>query len=91
MPYRAGPEVIADILAGGSTCISPARPRCLIRRASPRARGLDAQTRRRLARRADAGRDRIEDADSTIWFGVFVPAKTPRDIVEKLHADGDRC
>ena len=32
----------------------------------------------------------LKDADSTIWFGVFVPAKTPRDIVEKLHAAGEK-
>ena len=30
----------------------------------------------------------MKDADSAIWFGVFVPAKTPRDIVDKLHAAG---
>jgi tripartite-type tricarboxylate transporter receptor subunit TctC len=32
----------------------------------------------------------LKDADSAIWFGVFVPAKTPRDIVEKLHAAGQK-
>jgi tripartite-type tricarboxylate transporter receptor subunit TctC len=32
----------------------------------------------------------LKDADSVIWFGVFVPAKTPRDIVEKLHAAGEK-
>ena len=30
----------------------------------------------------------LKDADSAIWFGVFVPSKTPRDIVEKFHAAG---
>jgi tripartite-type tricarboxylate transporter receptor subunit TctC len=32
----------------------------------------------------------LKDADSVIWFGVFVPAKTPRDIVEKLHVAGEK-
>ena len=32
----------------------------------------------------------LKNADSAIWFGVFVPSKTPRDIVEKLHAAGDK-
>jgi tripartite-type tricarboxylate transporter receptor subunit TctC len=30
----------------------------------------------------------LKDADRAIWFGVFVPAKTPRDIVDRLHAAG---
>ena len=32
----------------------------------------------------------LKGADSAIWFGVFVPAKTPREIVEKLHAAGTK-
>nr|WP_249789674.1 tripartite tricarboxylate transporter substrate-binding protein [Bradyrhizobium hereditatis] len=30
----------------------------------------------------------MKGADSVSWYGVFVPAKTPRDVVEKLHAVG---
>ena len=30
----------------------------------------------------------LKNADSAIWFGVFMPSKTPRDIVEKFHAAG---
>ena len=32
----------------------------------------------------------LKGADTAIWFGVFVPAKTPRDIVEKMHAAGGK-
>ena len=32
----------------------------------------------------------LHGADSAIWFGVFVPAKTPREIVDKLHAAGTK-
>jgi tripartite-type tricarboxylate transporter receptor subunit TctC len=27
------------------------------------------------------------DAEYPIWFGIFAPAKTPRDIIEKLHRE----
>jgi tripartite-type tricarboxylate transporter receptor subunit TctC len=30
----------------------------------------------------------LKDADSAIWFGVFMPSRTPRDIIEKFHAAG---
>ena len=30
----------------------------------------------------------LKDAESAIWFGVFMPSKTPRDIIDKLHAAG---
>jgi tripartite-type tricarboxylate transporter receptor subunit TctC len=29
-----------------------------------------------------------KDADSAIWFGIFMPSKTSRDVVEKFHAAG---
>jgi tripartite-type tricarboxylate transporter receptor subunit TctC len=32
----------------------------------------------------------LKDADSAIWFGVFMPSKTPREIIEKFHAAGIR-
>jgi tripartite-type tricarboxylate transporter receptor subunit TctC len=30
----------------------------------------------------------LKNAESLIWFGIFMPSKTPRDIVDKLHAAG---
>jgi tripartite-type tricarboxylate transporter receptor subunit TctC len=33
---------------------------------------------------AEAG---FADAEYPLWFGIFLPAKTPRDIVEKLHRE----
>jgi tripartite-type tricarboxylate transporter receptor subunit TctC len=32
----------------------------------------------------------LKDAESAIWFGVFMPSKTPRDIIEKFHAAGQK-
>jgi len=29
----------------------------------------------------------IANAEYPIWFGIFLPAKTPRDVVDKLHRE----
>ncbi len=89
VPYRAGPEVIADILGGRIDLyfcpLATALP--LIREGQVRA--LVVSTNKRVAdlpdvpTPADIG---LKDADSVIWFGVFMPAKTPRGIVDKFHA-----
>jgi tripartite-type tricarboxylate transporter receptor subunit TctC len=91
IPYRGGSEVIADILGGRIDfyfCpLVTALP--LIREGQVRA--LLVSTPKRVAdlpevpTPVDIG---LKDADSAIWFGVLVPSKTPRDIVEKLHAAG---
>src|SRR5215471_15673047 len=93
VPYRGGSEVITDILGGRIDFYF-----CPLATALPlikegRVRALVVSTGKRvpdlpdLPTPADIG---LKDADSLIWFGVFVPAKTPRDIVEKLHAAGGK-
>ena len=91
VPYRGGSEVITDILGGRIDfyfCpLATALP--LIREGQVRA--LVVSTPKRVADLPDVPTPveiGLKDADSAIWFGVFVPAKTPRDIVEKLHAAG---
>jgi tripartite-type tricarboxylate transporter receptor subunit TctC len=93
VPYRGGSEVITDILGGRIDfyfCpLSTALP--LIR--EDRVRVLVVSTPKRVADLPDvptpdeAG---LKGADTEIWYGVFVPAKTPRDIVDKLHAAGTK-
>ena len=93
VPYRGGSEVITDILGGRIDfyfCpVATALP--LIREGQVRA--LLVSTPKRVAdlpdvpTPAEAG---LKDADSAIWFAVFMPAKTPRDIVEKFHAAGQK-
>jgi tripartite-type tricarboxylate transporter receptor subunit TctC len=91
VPYRGGAEVLTDILGGRIDfyfCpLAISLP--LIR--EHQARALLVSTPKRVAALpevptpVEAG---LKDAESAIWFGVFVPGKTPRDIVEKFHAAG---
>jgi len=93
VPYRGGSEVIADILGGRIDLYF-----CPLATALPlikegRVKALVVSTNKRVAdlpevpTPAEIG---LKNADSRIWFGVFVPAKTPRDIVERLHAAGEK-
>jgi tripartite-type tricarboxylate transporter receptor subunit TctC len=93
VPYRGGAEVIADILGGRVDfyfCpLATALP--LIRAGQVRA--LLVSTPKRVADLPEVPTpDEIglKDADSEIWFGVFMPSKTPREIVERLHDAGIR-
>jgi tripartite-type tricarboxylate transporter receptor subunit TctC len=93
VPYRAGPEVIADIIGGRIDLyfcpLATALP--LIRDGQVRA--LVVSTAKRVTDLPDVPTPvdiGLKDADSAIWFGVFVPAKTPRDIVGRLHAAGEK-
>jgi tripartite-type tricarboxylate transporter receptor subunit TctC len=91
VPYRGGAEVVSDILGGRVDyyfCpLATALP--LIRAGQVRA--LLVSTPQRVAdlpdvpAPPDAG---LKNADSLIWFGVWMPARTPRDIVDRFHAAG---
>jgi tripartite-type tricarboxylate transporter receptor subunit TctC len=91
VPYRGGAEVLTDILGGRIDfyfCpLATALP--LIR--DGQARALLVSTAKRVADLPDVPTPEeagLQNADSEIWFGVFTPARTPRDIVEKFHAAG---
>jgi tripartite-type tricarboxylate transporter receptor subunit TctC len=91
VPYRGGAEVIADVLGGRVDfyfCpLATALP--LIRAGQVRALVVSTPTRvADLPNVPTPPEIGLKDADSTIWFGVFMPSKTPRDIVDKFHAAG---
>src|SRR5260221_6261586 len=89
VPYRGGSEVLADILGGridfyfaplalALPLIRDGKVHALLVSTPQRAPDLpDVPTP------AEAG---LKNAESLIWFGIFMPSKTPRDIVDKFHA-----
>jgi tripartite-type tricarboxylate transporter receptor subunit TctC len=91
VPYRGGAEVIADIIGGRIDfyfCpLATALPLIL----SGQVRALVVSTPKRVVDLPDVpapSEAGLQNADSAIWFGVFMPAGTPRGIVEKFHAAG---
>jgi tripartite-type tricarboxylate transporter receptor subunit TctC len=92
-PYRGGAEVISDILGGRIDFYF-----CPVATALPlikagRVRALVVSTPKRAADLPDVPTPAevgLKNAESAFWLGVFMPAKTPRDIVEKFHAAGAR-
>ena len=91
VPYRGGSEVLADIFGGridfyfaplalALPLIRDGKVHALLVSTPQRAPDLpDVPTP------AEAG---LKNAESLIWFGIFMPSKTSRDIVAKFHAAG---
>ncbi len=91
VPYRGGAEVIADIIGGRVDFYFCPLATALPLIKAGQVRALLVSTDKRVADLPDVPAPPeigLKNADSAIWFGVFVPAKTPCDVVEKLHAAG---
>jgi tripartite-type tricarboxylate transporter receptor subunit TctC len=89
VPYRGGPEVVADLLGGRiPLAVTPATPVVPHIRAG-RLRALAVTSAERSPVLPDvptfkeAGYPQLAIKD---WIGVFVPANTPAETVERLNA-----
>jgi tripartite-type tricarboxylate transporter receptor subunit TctC len=93
VPYRGGAEVIADIIGGRIDYYFCPLATALPLIQAGQVHALLVSTPKRVAELPDVpapGEVGLPKAEMQIWLGVFVPAKTPRDIVEKLHAAGQK-
>jgi tripartite-type tricarboxylate transporter receptor subunit TctC len=91
VPYRGGPEVIADILGGRiDFYFCPAATALpLIREGQVRALVVSTDKRSNelpdVPSMTEVG---LKDGVSESWIGVFVPSKTSPEIVAKMHDAG---
>jgi tripartite-type tricarboxylate transporter receptor subunit TctC len=90
VPFRGSPEAFTEAMAGrvdfyfGS--LTPALP--FIREATLLA--LAVSTPKRASALPDVPttlEEGFAGSESTFWIGIFVPARTPRAIIEKLHQE----
>jgi tripartite-type tricarboxylate transporter receptor subunit TctC len=93
IPYKGGAEALADVLGGRVDfyfCpISTALPFIM----DGRVVALAVSTARRVSdlpnipTTLEAG---YANSDLAIWYGVLMPAKTPRAVIERFHAAGTK-
>jgi tripartite-type tricarboxylate transporter receptor subunit TctC len=89
VPFRGGPEALTEVMGGRvdfyfgpvGTVLSSVREGTVLALAVNGPKRSSALPN--VPTLQEAG---FKDADYPIWYGVFVPAKTPRDIIDKLHA-----
>ncbi len=93
VPYRGGSEVITDILGGRIDFYFCPLATALPLIQSGQVRALLVSTPKRVADLPDVPAPSevgLKDADSAIWFGVFVPSKAPKEVVDKLYTAGTK-
>jgi tripartite-type tricarboxylate transporter receptor subunit TctC len=90
VPYRGGAPAVADLIPGRIDLMFNVMSSVLPQVRAGQMRGLAVTAPKRVAAAADfptfaeAG---LPGFEVTGWFGFFVPAKTPPEIVTRIHAD----
>jgi len=89
IPYKGSAPAITDLLAGQTNMMFDNIPSALPHIKSGKLRALATTGAKRdpalpdLPTIAEAG---VKGYESGVWFGIMVPAATPRDVVMKLNA-----
>ncbi len=90
VPFKGGAEAMSEVIAGRVDFFFGPVPLVLPHVREGKLAALVVNGAKRAAALPDvpttleAG---FADAEYPIWFGLFLPAKTPRDIVDKLHRE----
>jgi tripartite-type tricarboxylate transporter receptor subunit TctC len=87
IPFRGGAEAITEVLSGRAdflfTPVAIALPQ--IRAGNLVALAVSSPKRAALLPDVPSVLELFPNSDYPFWIGIFMPAKTPRDIVEKFH------
>jgi len=90
IPYRGGAPAINDLIPGRVDVIFDNVPTVVQHVRGGQLRGLAVTTKERIAIMPDMptiAESGVPGFDVYSWFGFFVPAKTPPDIIAKINAD----
>jgi len=90
IPYRGGAPAINDLIPGRVDVIFDNMPSILSHVKAGTLRGLAVTTKERVAVVPDIptiAESGVPGFDVFSWFGFFVPARTPPDIIARINAD----
>jgi tripartite-type tricarboxylate transporter receptor subunit TctC len=90
VPYRGGALAINDLIPGRVDVVFDNMPSILPHVKAGSLRGLAVTTKERVTVVPDIptiAESGVPGFDVFSWFGFFVPAKTPQDVVAKINAD----
>lgn len=90
VPYKGGPQAVSALITGEAAYMVVNVELVLPQVVGGKARALAVTGNRRLAAlpdvptMAEAG---LNGVDATTWFGLFAPAGTPKEVVDRLQRD----
>jgi tripartite-type tricarboxylate transporter receptor subunit TctC len=88
VPYKGAAPAMQDLIAGRVQLMFDNAGSALTQIKAGKVRALAVTTSRRSALLPDlptVSESGLPGFDINTWFGVFVPAKTPRPVVDRLH------
>ena len=94
VPFRGGPDALTEVMAGRVDFTSMGMSSALPLIQSGKLTALAVSTPKRSAAlpnvptTIEAG---LPDSDYTYWMGLFVPAKTPPEIVTRLRSETEKA
>ena len=92
IPYRGGAPAINDLIPGRVDVIFDNVPTIISHVRANHLRGLAVTTKDRIAVAPDMptiAESGVPGFDVFSWFGFFVPAKTPPEIIAKINTDAN--
>lgn len=89
VPYKGATPATADLLGGHVSwmfvSVLPAIPQ--IRAGKMRALGVSGSRRSAALPQVPTVAETLPGFEATSWYGLFAPAGTPRDVVDKINAE----